>query len=129
MSDQTHIPDYYNTVMPYLILKDVKAFIEFASTVFGAEEKMQHKDDNNRVVHAEIRIGDSTIMAGESNEEWNTLTGGLYINVDSADDLYQKALDAGAESVMELTNQEYGRTCGVKDPLGNTWWITSKPIE
>lgn len=120
-------PDYYRTVMPYLILSDVGAFSEFAQEVFGAEEKMRYTEDgSDRVMHLEITIGDSTIMAGESNEVWKIQTCGLYIVVDSADEIYQKALDAGAESVMELSNQEYGRTGGVKDPFGNTWWVTSE---
>lgn len=120
-------PDYYRTVMPYLILENVDAFSEFAQEVFGAEEKMRHtEEDSNQVIHLEITIGDSTIMAGESNKEWKTQPAGLYIIVDSADEMYRKALGAGAESVMELSDQEYGRTGGVKDPFGNTWWITSR---
>lgn len=118
-------PDYYQTVMPYLVLPDLKAFLEFTKNVFGAEEKMKHTDDDGRIVHAEIVIGESTIMAGESNEQWEPQPAGLYINVDSADDMYKKSLEAGAVSVMELSDQEYGRTCGVKDSNGNTWWITS----
>lgn len=126
MASENKKPDYYNTVMPYLILKDVEAFINFSTTVFGAEEKMRHADENGRIVHAEVVIGGSTLMAGESTDQWVAQNAGLYINVDSADEMYQKALDAGASSVMGLSNQEYGRTCGVKDPSGNTWWITSE---
>jgi len=118
-------PDYYQTVMPYLILSDLNAFLEFTRDVFGAEEKMKHTDNDDNVAHLEITIGDSTIMAGGSSEEWGEQPAGLYVNVDSADDTYQKALNAGASSVMELSDQDYGRTCGVKDSNGNTWWITS----
>lgn len=128
MSDQTAISDYYNTVMPYLVLKDVEAFLNFTKKVFGAEEKMKQEDEEG-IRHAEIMIGESIIMLGQSGGPWNPQPAGLYINVDNADETYQKALDEGATSVMELSNQEYGRTCGVKDPLGNTWWITSKPIK
>lgn len=119
-------PDYYRTVMPYLVLDDVTAFLKFTKNVFGAEEKMKRTDEHSRIVHAEIMIGDSAIMAGESNEEWSSQPAGLYVNVDSADVTYQKALDAGAAPVMELSDQDYGRTGGVKDSNGNTWWITSK---
>lgn len=126
MKDSNHNPGYYQTVMPYLILKDVNKFLEFTQTVFNAEIKMKHTDENNRIVHAEIMIGDSTIMAGESNNDWSSQPAGLYVNVESADKTYQKALDAGAESVMELSDKEYGRTGGVKDSNDNTWWITSK---
>lgn len=118
-------PDYYRTVMPYLILKDASEFLNFTKKVFGAEEKMITEDDEG-IRHAEIAIGDSTIMIGQSGGQWNPQPAGLYINVESADETYQKALDAGAESVMELSDEDYGRTCGVLDPCGNTWWITSE---
>ncbi|HET8864845.1 MAG TPA: VOC family protein [Gracilimonas sp.] len=126
MSASDQNPGYYKTVMPYLILKDVSKFLAFTQNVFGAEVKMKHTDDDGRIVHAEIVIGDSTLMAGESNKDWTSQPAGLYINVDSADETYQKALHAGAETVMELSNKEYGRSAGVKDSNGNTWWITSK---
>lgn len=126
MSENLQNPDYYQTVMPYLILKNVEDFLAFTKEVFEAEEKMKYTDDNGRVVHTEIVIGDSTIMAGESTEEWSAQPAGLYVNVDSADETYDKALKAGAASVMELSDKEYGRTGGVKDSNGNTWWITSK---
>lgn len=124
MEDNTQIPSHYNTVMPYLILKDAEAFLKFTQRVFGAEVKMKTGDEEG-IRHAEIVIGESTIMLGQSGGQWQPQPAGLYINVDSADETYQKALDAGATSVMELSDQDYGRTGGVKDPAGNTWWITS----
>lgn len=124
MSSQSHKPDYYNTVMPYLILNDAEAFLEFTKKVFKAVVKMKTEDEEG-IRHAEVVIGDSTIMLGQTGGPWKPQPAGLYINVDSADETYQKALDAGAESVMELSDEDYGRTGGVKDSNGNTWWITS----
>lgn len=118
-------PEYYRSVMPYLVLPDVTAFLKFSKEVFGAEEKLKRTDDNDRIMHVEIVIGDSTIMAGESNEQWQPQPAGLYVTVVSADTTFQKALDAGATAVMELSDEDYGRTGGVKDSNGNTWWITS----
>lgn len=126
MKNKNDIPGYYNTVMPYLILKNVENFLKFTKIVFGAEEKMRHPDADGRIVHAEILIGNSTIMTGESTNQWKVQNAGLYINVVSADETYKKALAAGAATVMKLSDQEYGRTCGVKDPSRNTWWITSQ---
>lgn len=117
--------EYYQAVMPYLILKDIPAFLKFTKDVFGAEEKLKRTDDDGRIMHVEIVIGDSTIMAGESNKQWKAQPAGLYVNVASADVTFQKALDAGATPVMELSDQDYGRTGGVNDSNGNTWWITS----
>ena len=121
-------PDYYRTVMPYLVLKDVTAFLKFTKEVFGAKVKQKHTDDAGRIRHLEIMIGDSTIMAGESNEKWDPQPAGLYVKVDSADETFQRALDAGSTAVMELSDQDYGRTGGVKDFNGNTWWITSAEV-
>lgn len=125
MSENTQNPNYYRTVMPYLIVEDASEFLAFTKKVFGAEEKMRAEDEGE-IQHAEIVIGDSTIMLGQSGGPWEPQPAGLYINVDSADETYQKAIGAGAESVMELSDKEYGRTGGVKDSNGNTWWITSK---
>jgi len=50
---------------------------------------------------------------------------GLYVHVANADETYSKALQAGATSVMEPSDQSYGRSGGVLDPCGNTWWIVT----
>lgn len=119
------IPENYQTVMPYLILKDVSGFIHFTTEVFEAILLSQQLDDNQRIRHAEIKIGDSTIMMGESFGEWGVCQVGLFVYVENADSTLQRALNQGAETIMEIEDKEYGRTCGIKDPFGNTWWITS----
>ncbi len=120
------IPAAHQTVMPYLMLEGAAKFIDFTKAVFNAEV-LQHKlhEDEKSVMHAEIIIGGCTLMFTEAREQWKPQTANLFVYVDNADESYQKALDAGATSVMELSNQDYGRTCGVLDPFGNTWWITS----
>jgi len=119
------LPENHQTIMPYLVLKDVRGFIRFALQTFDAEILSEHLDENGRVMHAEIKIGGSTIMMGEANEIWNVNNAGMFIYVEDADKTFQLALKNGAESIMELTNQEYGRSGGIKDPFGNIWWITS----
>src|SRR5690554_4450989 len=119
-----NLPEGYQTVMPYLILKDVAAFMEFAKNVFGAEELAVYKNEDDSIMHAEIQIGGSTIMMGQSNDDWSIQNAGLYINVEDTDQTFQKAVDEGATVIMPIENKEYGRTSGVKDPQGNTWWIT-----
>lgn len=120
-----NLPKQYQQVMPYLILKRIPDFMEFAKQVFDAKVLSVHKDMKGQVVHAEITIGDSTIMMGESNDNWEVQNAGLFIYVENADDTYAKALNHGATEVTPLEDQEYGRSGGVKDPFGNTWWITS----
>jgi len=58
-------------------------------------------------------------------EDWLPQPAGLFIYVENADEGFRKAKEAGAQVIMEPVDREYGRSCGVKDPFGNTWWITS----
>lgn len=120
------IPENYNTVMPYLILEDANGFLSFSKKLFNAEELQVVMNEDNSVMHGEIRIGDSTIMFGQSGNQWKPQPAGLYIHVEDCDSSYKKALDLGAESVMEPSDQNYGRAGGIKDPSGNTWWLTSQ---
>ena len=120
------IPATHQSVMPYLILNNASKFYDFAQMVFGAETlHLEKREDSETIRHGEIKIGDSTIMFSNSRPEWSAQTANLFIYVENADDTYQKALDHSAISVMELSDVEYGRSCGVKDPTGNVWWITS----
>lgn len=121
----TTIPQGYQQVMPYLILKDAAGFSQFCKEVFSATEKMKHLREDGEIMHAEIQIGESTIMFGEASDQWTVQNAGLFVYVANADEAYQKALDKGATTVTELSEQPYGKTGGVKDPFGNTWWITS----
>ena len=120
-----NLPQGYQRVMPYLILKDATGFLEFCKVVFDATEKLKHMRDEATIAHAEIQIGESTIMFAEATDQWKTQTSGLFVYVKDADETYKKALDNGAVSVMEPANQSYGRSGGISDPCGNTWWITS----
>lgn len=119
------IPSHHQSVMPYLMLANAVNFIEFAITVFEAKVLNKQLHVNGSLMHSEIQIGGSTIMLSEATEQWKPQYANLFIYVADADQTYHKAISHGAKEVMELSNQDYGRTCGVIDPFGNTWWITS----
>ncbi len=120
------IPKGHQAVMPYLILEGAERFIRFAQQVFNAMlTYTANRDDTQLLKHAEVAINGSTIMCCDATEEWKPQPGSFFVYVEDADSTYQTALNNGARSVMELSNQSYGRTCGVSDPCGNTWWITS----
>ena len=124
--DMMNIPEGYNRVMPYLIIKGAAEFLEFTKAVFGAEEKMKHmREDSAVIMHGEVRIGDSVIMFAESTDPARTDVAGLFVYVPDADKAYEAAISRGATPVMPMGNQPYGRTGGVLDPFGNTWWITT----
>jgi PhnB protein len=119
-----NIPNGHQVVMPYLILDNPEAFIPFVQKAFNAEEVAMYRTDDGRIMHAEIRIAGTTMMFGSSSKEWPAQTGGFYMYVENADAAFKKALDSGATVVMKIENKDYGRSGGVKDPCGNTWWLT-----
>jgi PhnB protein len=119
------IPDGYQQLMPYLIIKDALKFYDFVKNVFDAEEKYRVMRTGTTLMHGEISINGSMIMFADATDDYNEQTTGLFIYVNDCDTIYQKALDNGATTVTAPADQSYGRSAGVKDPFGITWWITS----
>lgn len=112
------------TVFPCLTFKDAKASFDWLERALGAERVAVYEDDEGRVAHAEIRIGASTIMAGDERAGSKATPPGVsvvYVVIDDADAAYERAKAAGAE-VTEPVDQDYGsRDITVTDPDGNRW--------
>ncbi len=119
------IPKNYQTVMPYLLLPNASEFILFTQKVFRAKETHKTMRDEHTIMHAEVMIGESTIMFADATEKYKSRPAGLFVYVDDADDTYKRAIQAGATVVTEIADQTYGRSGGIADPFGNVWWITS----
>ncbi|QMU27411.1 VOC family protein [Adhaeribacter radiodurans] len=120
-----NIPNGHQSVMPYLMLNGAASFINFVQQVFDAKLTMERKRNDHQIRHAEVQINTSTIMFCDATEEWKAQNANLFVYVPNADETYEKAINAGAETIMPLSDQDYGRTCGITDPTGNVWWITS----
>ena len=118
---------------PYLIVEDVVAAIDWYSKAFGAEDILRMTaPDGKTILHAEIKIGDSPVMLGEQNPEWQSkgpkMLGGtpvsLHVYVEDVDTAFQKAVDAGAEATMPVADQFWGDRYGkITDPYGHHWSI------
>ena len=121
------LPENHQVVMPYLIVNNASAFIDFMKEVFDGVELNRHMRNETIIMHAEVMIGNSTLMLADSTSEFTAKTAGMFIYVDDADVTYDKALAQGAVSIMPPADQPYGRSCAVNDAFGNTWWITSPP--
>jgi uncharacterized glyoxalase superfamily protein PhnB len=113
-------------VIPYLILPQAKNFYDFVKNVFGGQETHRFLHADQSLMHGQVNIGSSSIMFADSNNQLPPQPAGLYILVDNADETFKKAIDNGSTVIMELADKDYGRTCGVRDPFGNTWWITTE---
>jgi len=123
------IPEGYQHVMPYLIIENAVGFMGFMKNVFGAKEVLNIPRSENLIMHAEVKVGDSTIMFADATEQFKIQPAGMFIYVENADETYATALRVGASALSPLADQEYGRSGGVTDPHGNVWWITSPRSE
>lgn len=121
------IPEGYHTVTPYLVVKNAARLIDFLKQAFDAEEISRMAMPDGRIKNAEIKIGDSMVMMGETADESRVMPSMLYLYVEDTDTVYEQAMKAGAISILAPTDQFYGdRNAGVKDPCGNQWWIGTR---
>jgi PhnB protein len=121
------IPDGYRTVTPYLIVRGVPRLIDFLRQSFGATELMRSARPDGSIMHAEVAIGDSRVMMAEASTSWPPMPACVHLYVVDTDALYHLALQAGATSLQEPSDQFYGdRMAGVQDPIGNHWWIATR---
>ena len=120
-------PENYNTVSPYLIVADALATIAFLERVFDAAEIRRFPRPDGKLMHAEVRIDDTVVMLADSVEGWPPVPSYVHVYVADVDAVYQRALEAGAESVQEpVQKQDEDKRGGVKDSGGTTWWIATR---
>ena len=131
MSDKVKaIPTGYHTVTPYMVMCDSTKAIEFYQKAFGAEQVVLMHTPDGKVMHAEIKIGDSMIMMGEECQERGCVspktaghvTSSLMLYFEDVDSAFQKAVKAGATVKMPLMNMFWGDRYGqITDPFGHMW--------
>jgi PhnB protein len=121
----------FTAVTPYARVQDIERLIAFAKEVFAAEE-VERSQGSAGGIHCELRIGDSMVMVGGGAPPDATgrllpaRSVALHVYVDDVDAAYQRALDAGAESLGAPYDTHYGERAGfVKDPTGNEWYIAT----
>lgn len=120
----------FSAVTPVLRVPDVERVVAFARQVFGAEET-HRSTDRTGAVYSELRIGDSMLILSGGGADADDATMaprllGLHVYVDDVDAVYERALDAGAESFGVPADQPYGERSGfVKDPAGNAWYLAT----
>lgn len=134
MSGAKPIPDTYPRVSPHLSVAGAAAAIDFYMEVFGARERMRMGMPNGVVAHAEIEIGDSVLMVGEEmpggvDPSPKTLGGSpvaLFTYVEDVDNVFKRAVEAGAVTVQEPEDHFYGdRVAMFDDPYGHRWNVAT----
>ena len=130
------VPEGYHTATAYLVQRDTKKALEFYTKAFGAETKMSMPGPGGRVMHAEVKIGDSMVFM---SDEWpdvspdtkspqtaGCVTGTVFLYVPDVDSVFKRAVDAGAKVNMPVTDMFWGDRFGkVVDPFGHHWGIAT----
>ena len=130
----TAIPDGYHTVTPYLTINGAARAIDYYQRAFGATELMRFPGPDGRIAHAEIQIGNSRVMLGDTQPHMQqrdpkTLGGsssGLMIYVDDVDGVFMRAIEAGGHVRDAVKDQFYGDRSGtLEDPFGHVWTVAT----
>jgi len=127
------IPEGYHTISPSLTVRDAAAAIQFYKEAFGAEEVVRMPGPNGKIMHAEIRIGDSVLFV---NDEWPGMavappmsglpSSYLFMYVPDVDRIFTQAVAGGATVNMAVENQFWGDRYGkLTDPFGHHWGIAT----
>ncbi len=120
------VPEGFHTVTPYLIVDDAQGLMEFITNAFDGKVTFVMKRDDNKIMHATMSIGNSTVMISDTMEGMEAQRGMLYLYLEDADKVFKKAIEAKASAVREPITEFYGDRAGaVKDAWNNVWWIAT----
>ena len=126
------IPDGYHTVTPYLSVRGAAKAIDFYKRAFGAQQRGILPMPDGKIGHAELMIGNSIVMLADEfpehgNKSPETLNGsavGLAIYVENVDEVFKRAVAAGATVKEPVSDKFWGDRAGsVTDPFGHKWMI------
>ncbi|MFF1632857.1 VOC family protein [Leifsonia sp. NPDC058248] len=125
MTDYT--PTGYTSVAPWIVTDDTGALLDFITAAFDGTELARVSVEDGSIGHAEIRVGDTTLLAFDRRADWPVMPSLLRVYVPDADAAFARALTAGARIVTELSNSAWGDRGGrLRDPFGSIWWVMSR---
>ena len=128
------IPPGQENLIPHLVCDPCSEAIEFYKKAFGAQEISRlPAPDGRRIMHAAIRIGNSTVFLADDFPEFcggksqnpkalhgTPLT--IHQYVEDCDAAVKRAQDAGATLIMPTSDMFWGDRYGaVTDPFGHKW--------
>lgn len=130
------VPEGYHTVTPGICVRGADRALEFYQQAFGAQVLMRMPGPDGKVMHAEIKLGDSIMFLSDeftqmpnsprAPESLNGATGTLYLYLPDADAAFARAVKAGAKVLAPVADMFWGDRCGqVQDPFGHIWWLAT----
>lgn len=127
------IPEGYHTITPAITCKNAARAIDFYKKALGAKETERMAGPDGKVMHAEMKIGDSVIFL---SDEFPDMTAGpapgalpsnhLFLYVEDVDKAFNQAVAAGCQPSMAVTDMFWGDRYGkVVDPFGHHWGLAT----
>ena len=129
-------PERWGYVVPGLCYRDAHAAIDWLCAVLGFEARLVVPGEDGSVAHAQLMLGSGMVMLGSARDDAGAmvvpstpdglLTGAVLVVVADVEAHYERAKSAGANVVMELTEQHYGGSLfALRDPEGQLWHVGS----
>jgi len=127
------IPDGFHALTPQLALDNAAQSIDWYKKALGAEEIYRSAAPDGKIMHAELKFGDSRILMndvmspdGKGPKAYGGSPASLWLYVDNSDAVFNRAVTAGAKVQMPMADQFWGDRAGcLTDPAGYTWWIAT----
>jgi PhnB protein len=130
------IPDGYDSLIPYLVVRDAARAIDFYKDLFGATELLRmNYPDGSKIMHAEIKIRSHVLMLSDENPQFGTMSPlslsgpspvTVMIYVTDVDAVFNKAVSLGAKPHMPPMEMFWGdRFAKFADPFGHLWSIAT----
>ena len=128
------LPEGMRSVTPHIVCAGASDAIEFYKKAFNAVEISRLAGEDGKVMHAEVRIGDSVVMLVDESPEWGmlgpkTLKGSpvtIHLYVDDVDAVVEQAVQAGAKVTVPVEDMFWGDRYGkLEDPFGHQWSVAT----
>jgi len=128
------VPASFHTITPQLTVRDAARAMDFYKRAFGAREVMRMASPDGKIMHAELKIGDSLFFLGDefpesgcrSPQSLGGTSASLHVYVPNVDAAFKRAVDAGAEARMPVSDMFWGDRYGkVADPFGHEWGLAT----
>ena len=126
------VPDGFHTITAQLTLENAAQTIDWYKKALGAEEVNRSVGPDGKIMHAELKIGDSRFMVNDvmpsskGPKAYGGSPASLWLFVENSDALFNRAVGAGGKVQMPLADQFWGDRGGaIADPEGYTWWIAT----
>jgi PhnB protein len=129
------VPEGFHTITPQLTLDNAAKAIDWYKKALGAEEVNRSAGPDGKIMHAELKIGDSRLMVndvikGKGPKAFGGSPASFWLYVENSDAVFNRATGAGATVEMPIADQFWGDRAGaIVDPEGYTWWIATRKEE